>query len=148
MKCFNKAEEMLEFATQGYTLSAALHFMGTLNLSETPTECPVHDKASYVKSIADLIMDLIYQKPNTKEILNVSLGQEDSQQSLVCICHQDLGGMKVYCSNNRCERGQWFHLDCIGLDEADVPKGKWFCSELCEEMANMKRDPKKEMLLA
>ena len=38
-----------------------------------------------------------------------------------CICKEDLGGAMIFCDNGKCPKGEWFHLDCLNLDE-DVSK--------------------------
>ena len=37
----------------------------------------------------------------------------------------------VECGNVKCSRGRWFHLGCVGLEEA--PELEWFCSTACEQ---------------
>ncbi|XP_070554960.1 uncharacterized protein [Ptychodera flava] len=34
-------------------------------------------------------------------------------------------------SRQHCFRGEWFHLDCVGLNT--IPDGKWYCSTDCRE---------------
>ena len=41
----------------------------------------------------------------------------------------------LYCDNPNCEKGQWFHLSCVGIKEGEEPdsSSKWFCCKKCEK---------------
>lgn len=40
----------------------------------------------------------------------------------------------IECSGFRCPGNNWFHLECIDMDEDDVPEeADYFCSEGCEK---------------
>lgn len=41
-----------------------------------------------------------------------------------CICNRPAFGDMIGCDNDDCEK-EWFHLQCVGLNEA--PDGKWIC---------------------
>jgi len=47
----------------------------------------------------------------------------------VCLPQVSFGEM-VACDNPDCPI-EWFHYECVGLDEP--PKGKWYCRD-CEEL--------------
>ena len=49
-----------------------------------------------------------------------------------CICKLDYEGTMIYCNNSECKEGSWFHLECLGMEEEDVPEDDWFCSESCK----------------
>ena len=51
----------------------------------------------------------------------------------------------VYCNNAACEKGSWFHLECLGLEEDEVVHKEWFCSEECHHMRKKGRTTKKTM---
>ena len=34
-----------------------------------------------------------------------------------CICKEDVGGAMIFCDNSKCPKGEWFHLDCLELNE-------------------------------
>ena len=40
----------------------------------------------------------------------------------------------VQCCNSHCPV-QWFHYDCIGIDETDAVED-WWCSDACEASGN------------
>ncbi|KAL3890183.1 hypothetical protein ACJMK2_002475 [Sinanodonta woodiana] len=95
---FNFNEEFLDFCCNGYTVIAAMHYMQTKHLSDTPSDFP--------KSL---------------------------QNKLIYIDHQDIPGSDMICCENRnCDRGIWFHLECIEMDVENVPDGSWFCSNDCK----------------
>ncbi|XP_069129357.1 uncharacterized protein [Argopecten irradians] len=38
----------------------------------------------------------------------------------------------VFCSGKKCPNGTWFHLECVGMTEDEVPDGEWYCSQECK----------------
>ncbi|XP_061190751.1 uncharacterized protein LOC133198767 [Saccostrea echinata] len=80
---------------------------------------------------------MVYEKPNTKELLDSEPAQEGFQY---CSCKMDIGGMMLFCSYTKCRKGQWFHIDCLGMSEEDVPEGDWFCSEECRKLKNSRKN--------
>ncbi|WAR07742.1 YNG1-like protein [Mya arenaria] len=42
----------------------------------------------------------------------------------------------VECCHSLCTRGVWFHFDCVGLDEANLPgeDDAWYCSTECKKL--------------
>lgn len=90
------------------------------------------DKEKFRDDISCKIVDKIYCSPNTKEVLNVSV-DHTAYSSQYCICKLNVGGTVVYCNNPNCEKGTWFHLECIGMEEDDVTDDDWFCSEECRQ---------------
>lgn len=134
MECFDKAEELLEFATIGYTVLLYMELTQIADIDEIPKDFPssIIDKEKFRDNISRKIVDKIYCSPNTKEVLNVSV-DHTADSSQYCICKLDVGGTMVYCNNRNCENGTWFHLECIGLEEDDVTDEDWFCSEECRQ---------------
>lgn len=59
-----------------------------------------------------------------------------------CVCRRPYGGRDmIECEFDGCPY-KWFHLDCIGLSQAAVPKGKWFCKQdRCKEARQKKATP-------
>jgi hypothetical protein len=47
-----------------------------------------------------------------------------------CWCEGGESGKMVACDNPQCTI-EWFHFECVGLTRK--PRGKWFCSEVCEQ---------------
>ena len=45
-----------------------------------------------------------------------------------CVCGGGIWGEMVGCDSGTCQR-DWFHLDCVGLQEAPPADAKWYCSE-------------------
>ena len=93
--------------------------------------------------VAMEIVTQVFEAPNTKEVLHVSVDKKHDS-TLLCLCHHDIGGTMIYCCNSKCERGSWFHLECLGMDEDDVPEGDWYCSEDCKLSATSARGKKKK----
>ena len=54
----------------------------------------------------------------------------DPAEPVYCYCQRVSFGEMVACDNPDCLI-EWFHYECVGLDEP--PKGKWYCKD-CEEL--------------
>ena len=50
-----------------------------------------------------------------------------------CTCGLPSNEFMIWCDDGNCEI-QWYHYQCVGLTEATVPKGKWFC-DLCHDQS-------------
>ncbi|XP_061193690.1 uncharacterized protein LOC133201917 [Saccostrea echinata] len=122
MECFNKATELLHFATKGFTVVAAMDVLGVHSVDATPEAlpCTASERRNFLLSLSADIVNMFYEKPNTKEILDSEPAQEDFQY---CSCKMDIGEMMLFCSYTKCRKGQWFHIDCIGMSSEDVPEG-------------------------
>ena len=60
--------------------------------------------------------------------------EPEPQEVLYCICNRPSFGEMIACDNNECQAGEWFHLQCVGLKEGQVPNN-WFCPECEKRMA-------------
>lgn len=47
-----------------------------------------------------------------------------------CTCGQGEYGTMIACDGPNCQI-VWFHIDCVGIAEEDVPEGEWFC-DICK----------------
>lgn len=96
MECFDKAEELLEFATIGYTVLLYMELTQIADIDEIPKDFPssIIDKEKFRDNISRKIVDKIYCSPNTKEVLNVSV-DHTADSSQYCICKLDVGGTMV-----------------------------------------------------
>lgn len=52
----------------------------------------------------------------------------DPSEPRWCICGGPSWGTMVACENQQCAR-EWFHLDCVGLEEIPKRTQKWWCPE-------------------
>ena len=58
-----------------------------------------------------------------------------------CYCKGPDTGKMIACDNNECVI-EWFHLDCLKIDEKSIPKGKWYCPD-CRKMTKFGKRTKK-----
>ena len=64
------------------------------------------------------------------------LDAHEDMENIYCWCGDDLGSIPmVQCENGQCPNGEWFHLECLMLEEDDLPDGDWFCTPQCEQQA-------------
>ncbi|KAI6783869.1 Inhibitor of growth protein-like protein [Emericellopsis cladophorae] len=61
----------------------------------------------------------------------------DPEEPRYCLCNRVSFGEMIQCDNDSC-RYEWFHLECVGLTEEDIPKRttKWYCPD-CRKMLNI-----------
>ncbi|XP_014678940.1 PREDICTED: uncharacterized protein LOC106818780 [Priapulus caudatus] len=135
---FNHNEEFLEFCCDGYIVLAALHCMKTKTVQQTPENFPNsrQEQIAFIKTIAKQILNILYTscQETVTNILNAS--GTGPTEYLYCVCKQDFpGSAMIFCENRNCRRGTWFHLECIGMKEDDVPDGKWYCCISCHTSA-------------
>lgn len=52
-------------------------------------------------------------------------GAGDSEE-IYCICQRPAFDEMIGCDNSECPI-EWFHVQCVGLDPKNKPKGKWYC---------------------
>jgi hypothetical protein len=69
-------------------------------------------------------VDYIYVSPYTNQIINGNVTGEFDYD--YCVCKTDIEeSTMIYCENDNCPNGQWFHLQCVGLE--CVPDVDYFC---------------------
>ena len=39
----------------------------------------------------------------------------------------------IKCDNNDCEKGTWFHFQCVGLKDDSISDAPWYCSTECRQ---------------
>ncbi|KAJ8310228.1 hypothetical protein KUTeg_012093 [Tegillarca granosa] len=122
MECFNHADELLDFATEGYAVLYAMELGEMETITDTPCNFPEDPEG---KKHSTGIASVMKFHPNTTEVLNVAV-ERKLEKSEYCICRLNTGGTMIYCCNNTCQRGGWFHLECLGMLDDDVPDDKWF----------------------
>ncbi|CAI4036375.1 hypothetical protein SMKI_15G2170 [Saccharomyces mikatae IFO 1815] len=77
----------------------------------------------------------------------IGITREDGTESnnngeeIYCFCRNVSYGSMVACDNSNCPF-EWFHYGCVGLKQ--VPKGKWYCSEDCKEIARQSSKVKRQ----
>ncbi len=54
-------------------------------------------------------------------------GQGGGDEEIYCLCQQPAFGEMIGCDNQDGCQYEWFHVECVGLDPKNKPKGKWFC---------------------
>lgn len=54
-----------------------------------------------------------------------------------CICNEISYDDMVACDHEDCPV-EWYHFSCIGLDERNPPKGKWYCPTCLANMRGKK----------
>ena len=65
----------------------------------------------------------------------------NNQEEIYCFCRNVSYGPMVACDNPSCPF-EWFHYGCVNLKQ--VPKGKWYCSEDCKEIAKQRSRLKRQ----
>lgn len=139
---FNFNEEFLEFCTEGYITLLALHILDMDNLSDTPE---VEDKVACLHNVSSKVIDKVFQSASSV-VQNITKAGERTQNESYpfCVCKLEKpGAVMVFCNNRNCQRGVWFHIECVNMEEEDIPEGAWYCSGDCEQEKSTRRIKKK-----
>jgi hypothetical protein len=143
---FNYNEEFLEFCTEGYIILLALNILEMGSLTETPD---VEDKVTCLHSVASKVIDKVFQSalPVVQSITKTGERTPLDDEPPVypfCICNIERpGAVMIFCNNRNCPRGIWFHIECIDMEEEDIPEGHWYCCDDCEHQKSSRRTRKK-----
>nr|XP_022309155.1 uncharacterized protein LOC111114903 [Crassostrea virginica] len=131
---FNHAADFLKFVTHGYVLLATLEVCGMATLDDQPEGTSADtDIDLYIREVSRKVVELVWQSPDTQQIIQASDG--DQSDYIYCHCKTDLGdeAPMIDCSGINCPGNNRFHLECIGMEEDDVPDEDFYCSEECQK---------------
>lgn len=137
--CFNSASDLLHFSTEGHVCAYVQQYIseGKYKVSEMSTV----DKSNLLHDACASLITFIYEEVKVQNILHVRTVGGKSKAYKLCLCKYDHAGEgMVYCENTNCPNGQWFHYECVGLQEEDIPDGDYFCSTYCEQVHKIKND--------
>ncbi|KAK0646606.1 hypothetical protein B0T16DRAFT_413852 [Cercophora newfieldiana] len=59
----------------------------------------------------------------------------DPDEARYCSCNRVSFGVMIQCDNDNCKQ-EWFHLECVGLQEIPARTTKWYCPE-CRILLNI-----------
>ena len=132
MHSFNAATDLLQLATESYVIAAACTHLGIDNITDLPKNIQEDDAEgfAYFNDVASNIVDLAFQP---LEIVDGSFHEPH------CICRSDIDDEMVYCKNNSCKRGSWFHLSCMNMTAEDVPERDYYCSVDCAKSSKKRK---------
>ncbi|XP_056001447.1 uncharacterized protein LOC130048570 [Ostrea edulis] len=142
---FNYNEEFLEFCTEGYITLLALNILDMENLTDVPD---VDDKVSCLHNTSSKVIDSVFQSTSSVVQKITKTGERTQENELYpfCICKLEKpGAIMIFCNNKNCTRGIWFHIECVEMEEEDIPEGVWYCSTDCEKEKSARRTKKKTM---
>ena len=116
-KCFNATFELIDFVTTSYIIALALKFLGVNNMKEVPKVLPKmkEDKLLYLHMIAEKVANEGFVTSNNDDIMSTT--DDDDNDFPWCICKENCGGTMIFCDNALCPKGEWFHVDCLDLNE-------------------------------
>ena len=83
-----------------------------------------------------------YTKPHlpSKTTSDDAIADSSESESLEkwCYCRrgEDVGDM-IMCESKKCAI-EWFHLECLRITHAQIPKGKWYCPD-CRKTVKKKK---------
>lgn len=53
----------------------------------------------------------------------------DPDEPRYCLCNRVSFGTMIACENADYCKQEWFHLECVGLEEVPARTTKWYCPE-------------------
>ena len=111
-------------------VAAACEHLGFSSLSDVPEHLPYdpQDVPKYFQETCNAVLEKAFHPI----IFDV---QSDVPEGPFCICQEklDIAGPMVGCAHESCDRGLWFHLQCIGEKCENLPSGDWYCTENCQQ---------------
>ncbi|CAC5401407.1 unnamed protein product [Mytilus coruscus] len=130
--CFNEATELLRFSTTAYIVASALTFMNCASIDDIPTDLQTQqdDLLLYMSEVAEKIVEMCFQPPNTVSILNANTSQKDIYK--YCVCKNDIEEDMIRCNNKKCNRGKWFHYSCKDITNDEILSEEWYCCQVCK----------------
>ena len=61
-------------------------------------------------------------------------GGDDEDHAKYCFCRQESDGETfIECSNHQC-RIKWYHINCVGIAEDNIPENEWTCPRCLPKM--------------
>ncbi|XP_053403746.1 uncharacterized protein LOC123554765 isoform X2 [Mercenaria mercenaria] len=128
---FDNVSDFLKFVTEGYVVLFALDMMDLDGISHVPADLDYNTLENELQRITQVIVNTVWNN-----ISKVPVEETDADDCEYCICKEEIDDCTlIECENESCEFGQWFHLDCKGLDEDDLPE-TWYCCHECELCAD------------
>ncbi|SPQ22339.1 dc316667-ddf1-4253-af83-7854241940c8 [Thermothielavioides terrestris] len=74
------------------------------------------------------------------EVLEVEVDDEgnliDPNEPRYCLCNRVSFGTMIQCDNLDNCKGEWFHLECVGLADIPARTTKWYCPD-CRKLLNI-----------
>ncbi|XP_064615651.1 uncharacterized protein LOC135479677 [Liolophura sinensis] len=60
--------------------------------------------------------------------------QKSKKTFKYCMCSQDMGDVAMVgcAAQDDCLLKEWYHLECIGFSEEELPSCEWYCTEECK----------------
>lgn len=58
----------------------------------------------------------------------VDSGEVSDEEEPYCFCGEPNNGIMIACDGPTCEY-EWWHTDCAGFREDDIPENEWICPE-------------------
>ena len=66
---------------------------------------------------------------------NTRSRSEKKERTQHCSCGKEDNDVMVECDNPDCKH-QWFHYECVGIENPDDLPKKWYCPECQKSMNN------------
>ncbi|XP_061162619.1 uncharacterized protein LOC133171838 [Saccostrea echinata] len=138
---FNHAADFIKFVTHGYVLLATMDMCGMESIGDPPNLPEDGDDDTLLTDVARRVVQLIWHSPRVEKILGSDADEEDSY--IYCLCK--IGKLyslylgddvpMIYCSGIHCPGNNWFHLQCLHMEDDDVPDEEFYCSDDCRKRA-------------
>ncbi|XP_041454879.1 uncharacterized protein LOC121407753 [Lytechinus variegatus] len=145
---FEPLTNLLRFTTEAYVLAAACEYMGIQKLSDTPKDLPEDpdELSSYFSNTCKYVLEMSFHPyqigDSAKGIKTLNQGDAmelDEDEGPFCVCKETKRkGRMIRCAYESCEKGKWFHHECMRLKQSKIPKGDWFCSIRCRRQHQQK----------
>ena len=112
-------------AAQSAIASTSFDFIPTMPSSPKRKKAKVEESSSLLDEVTE------------SDLLDWEWGATSNNEVKYCICNEVSYDDMVACDYEDCPV-EWYHFSCIGLDERNPPKGKWYCPTCVANMRGTK----------
>ncbi len=149
MRNFHHVQETVHMIAKANICMIAMENLGLNHIDDQPTPEPIYDtleeQQDFLQAVASNVVDMIWLPSPTEDFRSAvpDFGDDpDDLETMVddvskryCICSDSNSDSDmVMCSNAAyCQRGEWFHLKCVGLEECPPAEEDWWCSGVCKD---------------
>ena len=130
---FSQAWELMALIVEGFICLLMMKQCGMNDPTSRPENAPDNiengnsdEKYAYFKQMVNKIVDIVWHSLDVD-----SLKTNDGTGVPLLCCGEETDEDLIGCdSRSSCQRGEFFHYSCVGLDPENVPS-PWFCSDEC-----------------
>ncbi|XP_071490821.1 uncharacterized protein [Diadema antillarum] len=140
---FQHVWDLYKFVTESHIVLCAMKLCGVSSLEDQPkglpTEQDVEAQLKWLSNLSQRVVDFCWAPPDRGDVQVAAAGFDQKLRDVpddalrYCFCNtKEKSDEMVMCCSKTC-RHAWFHLSCVGLQEAPDSDEDWYCSQGCKD---------------